>query len=168
MEIFSATKEQIKEICDKKMTWEQAGILCSAPANTVRYFFNKSKIKKPSSTKLDNFLNLSTEDRQYIIDNFDSYSLRFFVEKFDLSEKLIKRFCKENRLDYKSRKRIVSPLSSQSNWTVDEMSFLKNNFHLDLLVLSEKTGKSVRQIEKKSLQKLKEFLEAKSNFNFSN
>ena len=48
MEIFKATKEQIEKICNEKMTWEQAGILCGVHANTVRYFFKKNRIKNPS------------------------------------------------------------------------------------------------------------------------
>jgi G:T-mismatch repair DNA endonuclease (very short patch repair protein) len=149
MEIFEATKEQIEKICNEKMTWVQAGILCNTHANTVRYFFKKNKIKKPSLSKMDNFLSLTDEDKQYIIDNFDSYSLRFFNEKFDLSEKFIRRFCKDNNLDYKSKRRIMSPLVSERCWTVDEIDFLKNNFHLDLLEISNKIGKSEIQIEKK-------------------
>lgn len=56
MEIFKATKEQIEKICNEKMTWEQAGILCGVHANTVRYFFKKNRIKKPYSENFEEIL----------------------------------------------------------------------------------------------------------------
>lgn len=133
----------------------------------VRYIFKKNKIKKKKLTKT--IEDLSEEALQDILQNYNKYSLAYFIKKYDTSESVLRKFLFKNNI----KKNRVKTFSKSDEWSEEEINLLLNNYQsLKIEELSELTGRSVRGVHKKlwqlNLLENKEWTSFQENFLIKN
>ncbi len=134
LEYFKTTSKSYKEL----------GIEFNIHPDSIRYFYRKNginKISKYSSRPI------TDKDHNYIRDNFNTKSLIAISQDLNITEKVLRRICKELNLK-KDGQHIISNYSEKM-YTDEDINYIRTNIDEGVDFLSIKLQRSVASIKKK-------------------